>query len=43
MGTFTPTDIPDAYQGQQINSIFEKVNRGMKERGTPYQGILLRD
>ena len=40
MGTFTPTDIPDAYQEQQINSIFEKVNRGMKERGTPYQGIL---
>ena len=24
MGTFTPTDIPDAYQEQQINSILKR-------------------
>ena len=40
MGTFTPSDFPDPFQKEQIFQIFQKVNQGMKSRGTPYQGIL---
>ena len=40
MGSFVPNDIPDEHQKQQIYDIFERVNRGMIQRGTPYVGIL---
>ena len=40
MGTFVPNDIPDEYQKQQIFDIFERINHGMKQRGTPYVGVL---
>lgn len=40
MGTYTPSDIPNAGHQKQIFAIAQKVSLGMISRGTPYQGIL---
>ena len=40
MGAFIPNDFLSDFQWKEIEDIFNRVVRGMSERGTPYQGVL---